>query len=114
MDTYMSAFMQYVKNHPLKDGDAEMTSVLELFYNCFSESNLRDSKKAGDCFRRVDKITASLQLKESDALFDAICDLCIEKERTAFQEGFRAGGQWVWELMEKEKTKIDVPAQKMV
>lgn len=98
MNAYMAAFIEYVKEHPLKYADVDVDSLLEMFYECYCEYNPMETDRIRALFREMDEtLPGGLQ----DDLFGLVSGLCAEQGRAAFLEGFRVGGPWVMELRQK-------------
>ena len=98
MNAYSAAFIKYVKEHPLKYMDVDVDSLMEMFYVCYSEEFFRETESMKAGFAELDARLEQLSWEESDAVFTVVCRLCAEKQKLAFLEGFRAGGQWFMEI----------------
>lgn len=106
MNAYSEAFARYLREHPLEYYDAEIESVLELFYECYAEGALRDTPEMKACIRRVYELTSP---RVGDTLLHLISDFALAGEKRAFLEGFRVGGKWAMEMADnpcKDKQKM--------
>lgn len=99
MNTYKTAFMRYVKDHPMAYADVD--DLMGVLYNCYGEK--AETERVRAMFRDLQGLRQTMPQEAGEALFDLVCDLCLEKERLAFREGFRVGGQLILELGQLEK-----------
>ena len=98
MNAYTAAFIQYIKDHPLKYYDVEIESLLDVFYQCYSEGSMQDPEQVKAALDQIDSLTQPLSPEAREDIFAAFCSASAEIERHAFLEGFRVGGQWVLEM----------------
>ena len=97
MNVYSEAFYRYLQEHPLKNDDVEIESVLELFYECCAEGVLRDTPQMRAGIRRIYELAGP---RAGDEILNLLSDLLWEGEKRAFLEGIRMGGKWVMEIRE--------------
>ena len=95
MNTYQEAFVRYIQDHPLKMYDAEIESVMELFYECYAEGALKDTPEMKACVKRLYELTSP---QVGDELLHLISDFALAGEKRAFLEGIRVGGKWALEM----------------
>lgn len=107
MNAYSKAFARYLQEHPLKMYDADIESVMELFYECYAEGALKDTPEMKACIKRVYELTPP---EVGDELLYLISDFALAGEKRAFLEGIRVGGKWILEIRGSEngKDQIDV------
>ena len=96
MNAYKAAFVRYVKEHPLEYMDVDMEELMEVFYHCYGDK--AEPERVRAMFARLRTLRQAMPPEAGEALFDLVCDLCLEKERRAFCEGFRVGGQLILEI----------------
>ena len=95
MNAYSEAFYRYIQEHPLKYNDAQIESVLELFYECYAQGALRDTPEMKTCIERLCGLTSP---QERDTLLALVSDFARAGEKRAFLEGVRVGGKWGLEI----------------
>lgn len=95
MNIYKEALRRYIRENPLKMYDAEIESVMEVFYEAYAEGALRDTPEMKACIQRIYQLTTP---RVGDALLDVLSAYSLEVEKRAFLEGMRAGGKLVWEI----------------
>lgn len=95
MNAYSEAFYRYIQEHPLKQYDVEIESILEMFYDCYAMGGLRDSQEMRECIKRMYELTSP---ELGDRLMNLISDYALEGEKRAFLEGIRVGGKWAMEI----------------
>ena len=91
MNLYKQALKDYLSENQPDYGGANIHSLLELLYHCYTEHNPIDSAAIREQFSSLEKLTEKLTLAENDAVCYAICRICTETERLAFMEGLRVG-----------------------
>jgi len=95
MNAYSEAFYHYIQDHPLKYYDVQIESVLEMFYECYAEGDLRDTPEMKACIRRLYELTSP---HLGDELVNILSAYSLEGEKRAFLEGLRVGGKWGLEI----------------
>ena len=91
----------YLKRYPLQWKNSDTKTIMEELYWSYAESNPPVNEKIRDLYHEIDNCFAHLTIKESDAVFDAFSDICLEQEKLIFQGGVHIGMQLVLELMDK-------------
>ena len=89
----------YCKEHPIQLDDRE--TILESLYWLHTESVPSDSEKLRNGYARLREQLHFLKLKEYDAVFDTVTELCTESEQIAFYAGVRLGAALIMELGKK-------------
>lgn len=78
-----------------KEGDFPILRFLWQFYSCFHPTDDGQIQKCSDA---RSPIYRELSVKNADALFNLIGDLCAAYQRAAFYDGILIGARLVEEL----------------
>ena len=92
--------IQEICNRKFDFGDHTAESVLEFLYIAYAEIGKKDNAKIEQGFAAVDRFCEGKTFEESTAIFNTVCDLCIEYEQRAFADGLQFGMQLMKELQE--------------
>ena len=98
MNRYIEKLKTFLIERPLRCGDTDANSVLELLYCYYSEENPIDSAVIRYRFKELDNILCHLSLADNNAVFSLTCKLCSTYERQAFLEGIQVGMRLFEEL----------------
>jgi len=88
---------QYISLHPVQYGDDTVESLLEMFYQYYTEENPMVSEAIYERFSSIRKMNVDQGEDSMDSIFYTVCQLCLDHERLAFFSGFRTGAQWTIE-----------------
>ena len=70
--------IQEICNRKFDFGDHPAESVLEFLYIAYAEIGKKDNVKIEQGFAAVDRFCEGKTFEESTAIFNTVCDLCIE------------------------------------
>ena len=90
----------YIQAHPFDSGDSDCESVLDQFYQAYSESHESDPPEISEGFKELECFLESLPLSDNNAVFNLCCRLCTAYEEKAFRHGLIYGAHLVLELFE--------------
>ena len=94
---YIEALMAYVRNKPTNYGEGE--SVLNMRYECYSDSNRMDDDQIRSDFKELYAIMNGMTIKEMDKIIYPVCSLCRDHQRVGFVEGVKIGLLLAGEVM---------------
>jgi len=89
MENLFALLKEYIAKNPRNFGDGE--SVLEVLYECYSESRPYDNAQIKADFGTLYRAMNGTPLMEMDKIIDPVCDLCRDYEKSAFLDGIRIG-----------------------
>lgn len=98
MKQYIDTLKKHLVEHPPNYGYHNAYCLLDMLCSCYMESNHADSASIRQAFAELDLHLEQLPLKENDAIFDVVCDLCTEHQRLAFIAGVQVGMRLFSEL----------------
>lgn len=79
--------------------EMEQDSVLEMLYDAYRELNKPESDSIRANFSHLNDLLGQLSLQDMDTVWYCICDLCINYQKNAFEDGVRMGAKLMDELM---------------
>jgi len=100
MDTNIKKLKNYIDQQTPDYGYGDISTLLEMLYNCYTTYNPINSERIRHCLAQQDKILSQLTLEENDQIFSITGELCLLHERQAFLEGIRVGVRLTIELAE--------------
>lgn len=100
MNRYIEKLKTFLSEQPLRCGDTDAKSILEMLYYYYSEDNPIDSAVIRCRFNELDHILCHLSLSDNNAVFSLTCKLCSTYEQQAFLEGIQVGMRLFRELGE--------------
>ncbi len=100
MNRYIEKLKAFLSEQPLRCGDTDAKSILEMLYYYYSEDNPIDSAVIRCRFNELDHILYHLSLSDNNAVFYLTCKLCSAYEQQAFLEGIQVGMRLFRELGE--------------
>ncbi|MBR2047561.1 MAG: hypothetical protein IJ960_03100 [Oscillospiraceae bacterium] len=84
MSVTHSQVFDYLNSHPILQFEGDFESLLDMIYYIYLESNPIDTPEIRGIFQQLDSVIQALHIPQQDALFDAVCKLCIGHSQIAF------------------------------
>lgn len=91
MKTYFDIIKSHIKSHPPNYGDIEIQSILEMFWNIYSQHNHLNSAQIQDGFAELYRHMKDIPISDMDGIINIVCTLCCEHEKAGFVEGVKVG-----------------------
>ena len=88
----------YLEQNPPATKHLDLISPLEILFDQYTQIHSIDNDHIRECFSKIRRLFDQLDPSDFDQVFDAVCELCLEYEHTAFFEGFRIGAHLILEL----------------
>ncbi len=99
MNPYIEKINAYLAEHAPDYCYQDARSLLEMFYNFYTESNPIDNSVLHAHYRKLDRYLQCFTAKEQDDLFSLIYSIYAEQEKAAFMEGLHVGTRLTLELL---------------
>lgn len=99
MNRYIQNLRSFLAEQHPSFGFDDAHSILEMLYYYYTQDNPIDSALIRCRFKELDDRLPHLTVKENDAIFSVIMDLCSEYERQAFLQGVQVGMRLFDELV---------------
>ena len=90
--------LDYLSNHPIKNHNGDLGSLLEMLHYVYTISNPIDSDTIRSIFQHTEAIAKSLSAEQTEDLFWAVSELCTQYEQSAFSHGILVGMHLMTEL----------------
>lgn len=98
MTIHTNDVFEYLDTHPVSLYEGDFQSLLEMIHYIYTACNSIDSEEIRKKFHKIRSVIEMLPAKEQNELFSAICDLCLDFEKTAFYHGMTVGMHLMTEI----------------
>ena len=91
MENYITALNNYMEENKTTPNCPDAASLLDMLFCCYNQRKCLNTDTVRRNFRELDDILNILPLHQQDRVIDLACELCVEHQREAFQEGIFVG-----------------------
>ncbi len=105
MQKFLKSLCFHLENQQIHYYDADVHSILEFMWYCYTESNPIHTQDIQQHFDALEPIIKSLSFDDGTELFNTVCSLCVEYEKQAFLEGLHVGAHLHKELYENKESQ---------
>ena len=91
-------FRQQLMEYPLDAQNTGLSSVLELLYTAYAETQTDDPEDIKQAYQRLDDLLQDVSLDMNNAVFSLVCQIQCTGEERAFLDGVHIGAHLVKEL----------------
>ena len=98
MNPYIQQFKEELSKRQILHNGCNCTSVLEIIWECYAESNPVGDADIQRCDAALAPIFEKLPLEDATKLFLLTCELCTAYQHAAFLDGIRVGASITAEL----------------
>lgn len=88
---FMDILRKHISEHAPNYGDWDAHSVLEMLYVAYSDYNTTGPDEVQSIFHKLRLLLDDMPEKSVEQVFDMVCDLCSDHERSGFTEGVKLG-----------------------
>lgn len=98
MNPYIQQFKAELARRRISYNGSDCTSVLEIIWECYAESNPIGDTDIQRCDAALAPIFDKLPFEDATNLFLLTCELCAAYQHAAFLDGIRVGASITAEL----------------
>lgn len=102
MNQNFEMIRKYLAEHEPDYGAQNIDNMIDFLHHCYTERNPIENDKIREKLRDIERYFSYLNVKEYDAVVDAVMAATLAVEQVSFREGFLSGARVMQEIMDMQ------------